>query len=63
MHTSTASLRHLSREQLIERVKNAQNQKNEAIRHPSKLHETVQEDIKIEGVNSVKERMKTRVKF
>ena len=48
--TSTANLRYLSREELIERLKNAQNQKKEAIRHASKLHKIVQKEIEKEGV-------------
>ena len=53
--TSTANLRYLSREELIERVKNAQNQKKEAIRHASKLHKIVQKEIEMEGVELSKE--------
>ena len=53
--TSTANLRYLSREELIERVKNAQNQKKEAIRHASKLHKIVQKEIEKEGVELSKE--------
>ena len=57
--TSTANLRYLSREELIERVKNAQNQKKEAIRHASKLHKIVQKEIEKEGVELSKEQFKT----
>ena len=46
--TSTTNLRYLSRKR--ERVKNAQNQKKEAIRHASKLHKIVQKEVEIEGV-------------
>ena len=53
--TSTANLRYLSREELIERVKNAQNQKKEAIRHASKLHKIVQKETEMEGVELSKE--------
>ena len=53
--TSTANLRYLSREELIERVKNVQNQKKEAIRHASKLHKIVQKEVEIEGVELSKE--------
>ena len=45
----------ISREELIERVKNAQNQKKEAIRHASKLHKIVQKETEMEGVELSKE--------
>ena len=53
--TSTGNLRYLSREELIERVKKAQNQKKEAIRHATKLHKIVQKETEIEGVELSKE--------
>ena len=48
-------MRYLSREELIERVKNVQNQKKETIRHASKLHKIVQKEVEIEGVELSKE--------
>ena len=48
-------MRYLSREELIERVKNAQNQKKEAIRHASKFHKIVRKETEIEGVELSKE--------
>ena len=47
---STANWRYLSREELVERVKNAQNQKKEAIRNPWRLHKIIQKELEIEGV-------------
>ena len=40
---------------MIERVKKAQNQKKEAIRHAAKLHKIGQKEIEIEGVELSKE--------
>ena len=40
---------------MIVRVKNAQNQKKETIRHASKLHKIVQKEIEKEGVELSKE--------
>ena len=49
------NLRYLSREDLIERVKNAQNKKKKAVRYASKLHKIVHKGIQIEGVELSKE--------
>ena len=57
--TSTTNLRYLSREELIQRVKNAQNQKKEAIRHASKLNKIIQKEVETEGVELNKEQNET----
>ena len=48
--TSTTNPRYLSREELIERLRNAQNQKRDAIKRVSRLTKVIQKEIEMEGV-------------